>query len=87
MTPRLRVDALVPPSHNDMVAEGYVDGECLLIVSQEDGFESLGVAILPRRDGKPWQVKYALVEELLQKCKDRLWELRRVPPEETGEGK
>lgn len=83
----LGVEVLSDQDYDDLIAEGYIGGECLLIVSQEDGFESLDVAILPRRDGKPWQVKYALVEELLQKCKDRLWELRRVPPEETGEGK
>ncbi len=82
MTPKLRVDALIPPDYEDMVAEGYIDEECLMIVSQENGFDSLDIEFLLRRDGKPWRVKYALVAELLQKCKDRLLELQRLPPKE-----
>lgn len=56
MSKVLRIDALVPPDHEDMVAEGYIDGECLVIISQEHGFESLDVEFLPRTDGKSWTV-------------------------------
>ncbi len=81
LNPRLRVDALVPPDHEDMVAEGYIDGECFVIVSQDGGFESLDVEFLARRDGRPWCLKFELALELLLKCQSRLGELRRMPSE------
>ena len=84
MSTALRVEALVPPDHEDMVAEGYINDECILIVRQEQGFESLDVEFLPRTDGKPWKLKYGLLTELLARCRNRLWELRRVPPAEGG---
>ncbi len=85
MSDQLLVQVLSDQDYDDLIAEGYVDDECLLVVSQERGFESLDVEFLPRRDSKPWRVKYALVIELLQKCRDRLWELRRVPPRDGAE--
>jgi hypothetical protein len=84
MNPEIKVEVLSDQDFEDLIAEGYIDEECLVIVSQESGFASLDVEFLPRRDGKPWRVKYAVVIELLQKCKDRLWELRRVPPKDGG---
>ena len=82
----LSVQVLSDPDYEDLIAEGYIGEDCLIIVSQEQGFESLDVEFLPRADGKPWKLKYDLLTELLAKCRDRLWELRRVLPDE-GERK
>ncbi len=82
MNPQIKVLVLSDQDYEDLVAEGYIDEECLMIVSQENGFDSLDIEFLARKDGKPWRVKLDLLLELLQKCKDRLWELRRVPPKE-----
>lgn len=75
--PQVRVVAASDQDYDDLIAEGYVDDECLMIVSQENGFDSLDVRILPRRSRQPWDVKYDLLMDVLQKCRDRLWELRR----------
>ncbi len=84
MSDELRVQVLSDQDYDDLVAEGYIDDECILIVSQEEGFGSLDVEFLPRTDGKPWKLKYGLLTELLARCRNRLWELRRVPPAEGG---
>jgi len=81
MSFRLKVEVLSDQDYEDLIAEGYVDSECLMIVSQEEGFDYLDVEIVPRADGKHWRLKYDVVIELAQKCKDRLWELRRAPRE------
>ena len=54
MSARLTVQVLSDQGYQDLIAEGYVGDECLFIVSQENGFGSLDVEFLPRRDGKPW---------------------------------
>jgi hypothetical protein len=62
------------------IAEEYIDDECLMVISQENGFHSLDVEFLPRGDGKTWGVKYDIVIEPLRKCRERLWEMRRIEP-------
>ena len=75
--PKVRLVALSDPDHDDLIAEVYLDDECLMIVSQEEGFDSLDVQLLPRPNGQHWDLKYDLLIDLLQKCRNRLWELRR----------
>jgi len=77
----LRIDVLSDEDFSDLIAELYVDGECLMIVSQENGFDSLDVEILPREDGSHWQIKCEQLVELLAKAKARLFELRKAPPQ------
>ncbi len=84
MSTQTRVVALSDKDYEDLIAEAYIDEECLMIVSQEQGFDALDVRFLPRRSGQQWNLKYDLLVDLLQKCWARLWELRRVPPRELG---
>jgi hypothetical protein len=79
MKHKLRILILSDVDYEDLIAEAYIDDECVMVVSQERGFEHLDVEILLRPDGKPWHIEYDVLIELLQMAKTRLWELRRIP--------
>ena len=77
MIERVRVQILSDQDYEDLIAEGYLDDECILIVSQDRGFQSLQVELLPRKDGNSWRLEFSQLTDLLQRCKDRLWEMRK----------
>jgi hypothetical protein len=81
--PEIRLVASSDPDYDDLIAEVYLDDECLMIVSQDNGFDSMDVQLLPRRSSQHWDLKYDVLIDLLQKCRKRLWELRRVSPTDT----
>jgi len=78
MDQRFHVDVLSDQDFEDLIAECYVDDECVMIVNQERGPDHLEVEVLLRPDGRPRRIEYDVMVELLQKAKTRLWELRRV---------
>jgi hypothetical protein len=61
-----------------LIVEVLCEGEFCLLVSQEEGFDNLRVAIHPRKDGKPWDFRMMELDAILKKAADRLWELRRA---------
>ena len=75
-----RVLVLSDQDYDDLIAECYVDDDCIMVVSQERGPNVLDVEIsLPLHpDGRPRRIEYDVVIELLERAKQRLWELRRV---------
>lgn len=78
MEQRIRILVSSDPDYEDLVAEiTFDDVDCLAIVSQEEGFASLDVEILPRKDGQHWKLKYDLLISLLEKARDRLGDLQR----------
>ena len=79
MSQRLHVQVLSDQDYEELIAECYIDDDCLLIVSQENGLDQLEVEILARPDGGPSRVGYDAIVELLRKAKNRLWELRKAP--------
>jgi hypothetical protein len=86
MSSRTRIVALSDEDYEDLIVEAYIDDECLMVVSQEHGFDALDVRFLPRRNGQQWTIKFDLLLELLQKSRKRLWELRRRSNESPTEG-
>jgi hypothetical protein len=85
MTPKLSIQVSSDPNYEDLIAEAYVDDDCVMIVSQERGPDQLEVEILVRSDGQSRRIEYGVLLELLQKAKARLWELRRVAGSESQE--
>jgi hypothetical protein len=79
MDQRLHVDVLSDEDFEDLIAECYIDDECVMIVNQEHGPDHLEVEVLLRPDGQPRRIEYDVMNELLRRAKARLWELRRVP--------
>jgi hypothetical protein len=68
------------PDYEDLICEGYIEDDCVLIVTQEHGFSSLDVQLLPGPGGRPRELKYDVLISLLSLCRERLWELRRTEP-------
>jgi hypothetical protein len=83
MSHALTIQASSDPNYEDLIAECYVDDDCVMIVNQERGPGQLVVEVLLRPDGQALRIDYDAMVELLQKAKARLWELRKVPG--TGE--
>ena len=78
MTHTIRINALSDQDYEDLIAECYVDNDCVMIVNQERGPDQLEVEVLLRPDGQAQRIDYDILVELLQKAKARLWELRKV---------
>jgi hypothetical protein len=53
MTHKLRVDVLSDQDYEELIAECYVDDDCVIIVSEERGPDQLEIEILVRPDGQP----------------------------------
>ena len=72
------IQAMSDEDYEDLIVEVLYKGEFCFLVSQEEGFENLRVAIHPRNDGKAWDFSMKELEGALKRAADRLWELRRV---------
>jgi hypothetical protein len=67
----------------DFTGEIKYDGELCIVVSQDEGFESLDIEIYPRDDGQPWRFKMKELEWALDQTREGLWERRRIPGEDS----
>jgi hypothetical protein len=72
------IQAMSDEDYEDLIIEVLYEGEFCFLVSQEQGFENLRVAVHPREDGKAWDFSMKELEAVLKKAAERLWELRRV---------
>ena len=79
MNQRLRVEVWSDDDFEDLIAEAYIDEDCVMVINQERGFDQLEVEILPMEGGKNRRIACADLLELLQMAKTRLWDLRRMP--------
>jgi hypothetical protein len=53
------------PDYEDLIAEIYCKGEFLCLMSQEEGFETLDIAIHPRKNAEPWRFKLSEFEDAI----------------------
>jgi hypothetical protein len=65
------------PDYEDLIAEIYYKGGFLCLISQEEGFETLDIAIHPRKNGEPWRFKLSEFEDAIARARQRLFELRK----------
>ena len=61
----------------DLVAEIDYGDEFLCILDQDKGFEDIEIHIFPRKNGAEWNLPMDSFLRILDKAKDRLWELRK----------
>ena len=83
MSERFTMDFGEDSRYEDFTGEIKYDGEFCILVTQDEGFESLDVEIYPREDGQPWRFKMKELEWALNRARQRLWELRRRPERES----
>ncbi len=73
--------------YEELIAEIYFDGEFFGLVSEEAGPRVFELEVHPRKDGNPWKLKPAEVEEAIEAAVSRLVRIgRRDEGEEGGEG-
>lgn len=75
---KFEVQIMSDEDYEDLIAEVMYDGECCCVVTQEDGFEHLKVAIHARSNGEPWNFAVDELQRVLAKARDQLWRLRKV---------
>lgn len=78
---KMKLSVLVSsdPNYEDLIVEGYIDDECLLLVNQDRGFDHLEVEVLPQLGGQPRRIDFDVLIDLLQMARKRLSEMRRIP--------
>jgi hypothetical protein len=74
----LRISFDEPNGYEDMVAEIYYKDQFLCVVSQEKGYQSLDIEIASNSNADSWQFKLSDFEQVIEKAKIRLWELRKT---------
>lgn len=63
----------------DLIANIYFDTNLVAILTQENGFENLRIQIYPPENRETWDFRFDEFEEIIQKAKKRLGELRKLP--------
>ena len=83
MNPRFRFTVGSEPEYEDLVGDLYFDDRIVCTLTQEKGFEAMELEFLPGHDGGRWHFLLKDFEEALAALKNRMWELRRITPEEA----
>lgn len=73
---RIELTVLSPPEFNDLIVEAEVGGELLFVLSQEQGWEHLVVAIHSRSDNQPWELPLDEFRAALDRAVQRLEKMR-----------
>lgn len=63
--------------YNELCAEIFFKGLFVAIISQEEGFDNLKIAISPKSDYSDWVFNFSEFENILKSAKNILWEMRK----------
>ncbi len=63
--------------YDDLCAEIYFEKQFVAILTQEKGFENLKITIYPPEDQEKWIFKFSDFQEIIEKAKKSLWEMRK----------
>ena len=83
MNPHFEVSVGSEYDYEDLVGNLYFDGAPVCILTQEKGFDAMEVEFLPAPSGGRWHFSLNEFDEALAALKKRMWELRRVEPDES----
>jgi hypothetical protein len=74
------------PDYEDMVAEIYLDGHCVALISQDEGRDRPTIEIFPGPATGLWKLPLADLEAAISHAKRRLSELRSEEQEKVAVG-
>ncbi len=77
MNPDFKLVVCDDPDYEDLIAELTLGDELFCIISQEQGFDRLEIAIYPTKTGDTWSFKVSELEEVIANARQRLFELRK----------
>jgi len=83
MNPRFEISVGSEHEYADLVGNLYFDGAPVCILTQEKGFDAMDVQLLPAPGGGRWHFSLKDFEEALGALKKRMWELRRIEPNDS----
>jgi len=66
---------------DELIADIGFGTNLVALLTQEKGFENLRIRIYPPKEGEYWNFRLDEFENVLQKAKQRLWELRKTTNE------
>lgn len=73
---KFRTDIVGDLEHEDPIADIYFEDQILAVLTQENGFQNLRINIYPPKNNDFWDFRFDEFESVIQKAKERLWELR-----------
>ncbi len=62
----------------DLIADIGFEGNLVALLTQENGFQNLRIRIYPSKNQEFWDFRFDEFEDILQRAKKRLWELRKT---------
>lgn len=62
----------------DLIADIEFEGHHVALLTQEEGFENLRILIDPPNNQEFWDFRFDEFEDIINRTKKRLWELRRI---------
>lgn len=66
------------PEYEDLVAEIYINGKFVGLLSQEAGLEHLTLELASTDETAPVKIDLAIWERAILEAKERLWALRKT---------
>ncbi len=67
----------------DLIADIGFEDNLVALLSQEQGIENLRIRIYPPKDKEYWDFRLDEFQEIINRAKTRLWELRKENPNEA----
>lgn len=80
---KFRIDIFGDLDYEDLVADVYFEDKILVVLTQEEGFQNLRIRIYPPKDVEFWDFRFDEFEDIINRAKNRLWDLRKMPEDET----
>jgi len=71
--------------YENLIADIGFDNQLVALITQEEGFENLRIQIYPPAVGDCWDFPLKEFEEVVQKAKQRLWELRKISENDSND--
>ena len=65
--------------YEDLIVDIGFDNQLVALLTQEDGFENLRIQLHSPKNASYWDFRLDELEAIIQKAKQRLWELRKLP--------
>lgn len=67
----------------DLIADIGFEENLVALLTQEEGFDNLRIRIYPPKNAKFWDFRLDEFEAIIQKAKERLWQLRKISDEDN----
>jgi hypothetical protein len=64
--------------YENLIVDIGFDNKLIALLTQEEGFDKIRIQIYPPTEGEYWNFRLTEFEEIIEKAKNRLWELRKI---------